>query len=154
MKWDLIIIFLAIYNCVMIPMNVAFTNTQEFTNSLEFMLLERCIDILFGIDIFLNFRTTFVNQKTNIEIVDPMRIAKNYINSVRFPFDILASVPFDILIQSMREKSTENDSDADSGNSIELKLLGILKLIRLFRLGRIITYMKVNASLKIGFRIF
>jgi hypothetical protein len=153
MKWDLIIIFLAIYNCVMIPMNVAFTNTQEFTNSLEFMLLERCIDLLFGIDIFLNFRTTFVNQKTNIEIVDPMRIAKNYINSVRFPFDILASVPFDILIQNMREKSTENDSDADSDN-IELKLLGILKLIRLFRLGRIITYMKVNASLKIGFRIF
>ncbi len=33
-------------------------------------------------------------------------------------------------------------------------LLGILKLIRLFRLGRIITFMKVNSSLKIGFKIF
>lgn len=33
-------------------------------------------------------------------------------------------------------------------------MLGVLKLIRLLRLGRIITYMKVNASLKIGFRIF
>lgn len=98
MKWDLVIIFLAIYNCVMIPMNVAFTNTQEFTSTLEFMLLERFIDVLFGIDIFLNFRTTFVNAKTNIEITDPTRIAKNYINSVRFPFDILASIPFDLVI--------------------------------------------------------
>ena len=33
-------------------------------------------------------------------------------------------------------------------------LLGILKLIRLFRLGRIVTFMKVNSSLKIGFKIF
>lgn len=36
---------------------------------------------------------------------------------------------------------------------MHIQLIGLLKLIRLLRLGRIVTYMKVNASLKIGFRI-
>jgi len=32
--------------------------------------------------------------------------------------------------------------------------LGLLKLVRLLRLGRIITYMKFKSSLKIGFKMF
>mmetsp|Transcript_18741 Transcript_18741/g.28769 ORF Transcript_18741/g.28769 Transcript_18741/m.28769 type:complete len:105 (-) Transcript_18741:2236-2550(-) len=104
--------------------------------------------MLFLADIFLNFRTTFVNSKTNIEIVDPGRIAKNYINSVRFPFDILASIPFEMFM------SSSSEDDAEGSGNRQLMLLGILKLIRLFRLGRIVTFMKVNSSLKIGFKIF
>ena len=144
MYWDLLVIILVVYNSVMIPLS--FAKPDEISGN---EILERVIDFLFLFDIFLNFRTTFVNPKTNIEITNPQRIAKNYINSVRFPFDILASIPFELF---MTLSSSSNEEEG--GGNRQLQLLGILKLIRLFRLGRIITFMKVNSSLKIGFKIF
>jgi len=98
MNWDLLVIFLALYNCVMIPLNVAFNTELDevLPDSLDYF--EKFIDILFVLDILLNFRTTFINPKTNIEIVEPMRVGKNYLNSIRFPVDVLASIPFDYFI--------------------------------------------------------
>ena len=66
-------VFLALYNCVMIPLNVAFNVELELSDGLGG--LERLIDVLFVLDIVLNFRTTFVNPKTNIEIADNKRVA-------------------------------------------------------------------------------
>ena len=93
MRWDLLIIFLALYNCVMIPLNIAMPKGLESLEGLQ--MFENVVDSLFFLDIFLCFRTTYVNTKTNIEIVDSKKIAVNYINSVRFPFDILASIPLE-----------------------------------------------------------
>lgn len=108
-------------------------------------MIERIVDVFFISDIILNFRTTYINPKTNIEIIEPVKVAKYYLKSIRFPVDVLASIPFDLFIQV-----DPNDEDTQ----FKLRLLGIAKLMRLLRLGRIITYMRVNASLKIGIRIF
>ena len=94
LNWDLVIIVLAVYNCIAIPLNLTFAKDQD-SNTFVFVL-ERVIDVFFIIDIALNFRTTYVNPKKNLEITNPKRIAKNYMNSVRFPIDILASIPFEI----------------------------------------------------------
>ena len=100
MNWDLMIILLALYNCVMIPLNLAFINASaENEGILPIMITERIIDVFFILDIILNFRTTFINPNTNIEIVEPSRVAKNYVYSIRFPFDILASIPFDLFLK-------------------------------------------------------
>lgn len=58
-KWDLIIMLLATWNCFTIPVNVAYNPIMmqhwmfDITNSL--------IDILFLIDIAINFRTSFIH---------------------------------------------------------------------------------------------
>jgi hypothetical protein len=94
LNWDLIIICLALYNCVMIPLDVAF---REDLNEYEILnKIETVIDILFILDIGLNFRTTFINPKTNLEITDPWKIAMNYARSIRFPVDVIASIPFEM----------------------------------------------------------
>lgn len=108
MNWDLLIIMLALYNCVMIPLNVAFNVELELSGGIGG--LEKLIDVLFILDIILNFRTTFINPKTNIEISDNKRVAQHYINSIRFPVDVLASIPFDDFITI--EEST------DGGNTL------------------------------------
>jgi hypothetical protein len=77
----------------MIPLSIAMPEGLEGLYGL--FIFENLVDVLFVVDIFLSFRTTFVNSKTNIEIVDPKRIALNYVYSVRFPFDILASIPLE-----------------------------------------------------------
>lgn len=96
MNWDLLIIILALYNCIMIPLALAFGDRMNESNEID--IIERIVDIFFILDILLNFRTTYINPKTNIEITEPMKVAKNYFTSVRFPVDFLASIPFDLFI--------------------------------------------------------
>jgi len=68
----------------------------------------------------------------------------NYIKG-RFWIDLLASIPFEKFLVVDQEEASDNTT---------FKIFGLLKMIRLLRLGRIITYMKFKQSLKIGFRIF
>ena len=112
MYWDLLIILFALYNCVMIPLNVAFNVELEENLPDGIGVFEKIIDVLFILDIVLNFRTTFINTKTNIEVVCPRRISSNYVNSIRFPVDVLASIPFDYFIVIDRSKMGE------SGNTL------------------------------------
>ena len=97
-------ILLALYNCITIPLTVAFPKMTLSIMSLN--IIERIIDILFIIDIILMFRTTYESERTNIMITDPIKIAKHYAYSYRFPFDILASLPIELLI-SFKAEFTE-----------------------------------------------
>jgi hypothetical protein len=142
MRWDLFVILLTIWNCVYIPFNVAFST--RIPEILAISIMDRIIDVCFGFDIILNFRTTFVNQKINTEITSAKKIAIEYSLRGRFFVDLLASIPFELFLNSKN----------NSNNSVKLKIFGLLKLIRLLRLGRIITYMKFRSSFKIGMRIF
>ena len=84
------------------------------------------------LDILITFRTTYVNQKTTLEITDPKLIALNYPIKGRFLLDLFSVLPLESFFPD----------DGSGGSNKQLKLLGLLKLIRLLRLGRIITYMK------------
>ena len=114
-------------------------------------ILDKVIDVFFAFDILLNFRTTFINPKTNLEVLDPKKISLNYVKSVRFWVDLLASIPFEMFIQI--GKSSINEQNILESDS-QLQIFGLLKLVRLLRLGRIITYMKVNVQMKVGFKLF
>ena len=98
----------------MIPYNVAFAAT--LTNlSVAWVVIDRVIDSLFIVDILFNFRTTFINPKTNLEIVDPKRIAKNYFYSQKFWVDLLASIPFEIFFEL-----AQGDAEANSNTTVQL----------------------------------
>jgi hypothetical protein len=73
------------------------------------------IDILFGLDIALNFRTTYINPLTNAEVIDPRRIASNYLKSNRFVVDLLASIPFEVIFELFKK---EGDDQSDSSVQI------------------------------------
>ena len=51
--------------------------------------------IFSGIDILLNFRTTFVNKKGEV-VSDPKSIAVNYMRGW-FLLDLVAALPFDLV---------------------------------------------------------
>ena len=139
LNWDLFIMLLAIYNCISIPFSSAF----DPDTIIYYEIFETIIDVLFAVDVIINFRTSFVHPKTGLEVVEGKSIAKNYILSGRFWIDLLATIPFEKLYSLI----------APGNNSGTLELLGLLKLIRLLRLGRVIRYMKFKTGLKIGIRI-
>ena len=53
------------------------------------------IDLVFILDIILNFRTTYIDLMSGEEILDPFLIAKKYLESKQFYIDVLSSVPLD-----------------------------------------------------------
>jgi hypothetical protein len=87
--------------------------------------------VLFGVDIIVNLRTTFISEKTGTEVLDSKQIFINYACSGRFIVDLLASIPFDLMIPTSEGEN----------NSNQTALLGALKLVRLLRLGRIVQFM-------------
>jgi len=141
LRWDLIVILFTLYNCISIPYETAFS--AGFSDHVTVKILDYLIDFLFFVDILFNFRTIFVNSKTGIEITSPKKIALHYIFRGRFAIDLLASIPFELIVKIIMPNT-----------SFSFKIFGLLKLVRLLRLGRIITYMRFKQSLKIGFRIF
>ena len=76
MRWDLIVIFLALYNCVSIPFEVAFGNISDH---IALAIFEYVIDVLFFLDVVFNFRTTYINPKTGTEVTDWKFITANYV---------------------------------------------------------------------------
>ena len=139
MNWDLFVMLLAFWNCISIPFTVAF----EPGSSLGYSIVERFIDVCFGLDILFNLRTTYVNEKTGLEVADQKRILVNYLSTGRFFIDLAASLPFEKIIEAFK----------GSSQSKKLKLFGLLKLVRLLRLGRIIRYLKFRQGFKLGIRL-
>ena len=88
---------LAIWNCFSIPFFVALEPTIADEPSM--FGINTAIDILFAVDIALNFRTTYFNVRTGDEVFDTNKIATNYFVTGRFFIDLLASIPVDIVMQ-------------------------------------------------------
>lgn len=59
-----------------------------------FYILNSCIDLVFLLDIIVNFRTTFYDIETGDEVFDSKRTGMKYLKS-RFTIDLLSTIPFD-----------------------------------------------------------
>ena len=68
------------------PVNLSFVEDQ----SILFEILEKLVDMLFIVDIFVNFLTAY--KQENELVTDCKLIAKNYIYGW-FLFDLIASIP-------------------------------------------------------------
>lgn len=102
--WDWLILLLVIYTAILTPYSAAFLlNDQEEQRRREcgyscnpLNLVDLIVDIMFIIDILINFRTTYVNQNEEV-VSDPAKIAIHYFKGW-FLIDMVAAIPFDLLI--------------------------------------------------------
>ncbi|XP_067825279.1 potassium voltage-gated channel subfamily H member 6-like [Heptranchias perlo] len=128
--WDWLILLLVMYTTIFTPYSAAFLlNDQEEEKWREcgyscnpLAIVDLIVDIMFVIDIIINFRTTYVN-KNNEVVSHPAKIAIHYFKGW-FLIDIVAAIPFDLLI--FRFGSNETTT-----------LIGLLKTARLLRLVRV-----------------
>ena len=128
--WDIFVMTFAVYNAVEVPFTVSFQ--PGFADHWGFKIFEHFIDVIFGFDILVNFRTSYVNTKTGDIIFKQKSIAWNYLVT-RFTIDFLSTIPFELfaLIFVPKEKTTL------------LSAFGLLKMIRILRLGRLIAYLNL-----------
>ncbi|XP_061164070.1 potassium voltage-gated channel subfamily H member 8-like isoform X2 [Saccostrea echinata] len=124
--WDWLILLCTFYTAIMVPYNAAFTD-MENDNSKSSLYSDIVVEIMFIIDIALNFRTSFIDKSGHV-VYDGRQIAKHYVTSW-FPLDLLAAIPFDLMFLLNRFYKL---------NTEVLRHLLTLKLTRLLRLARLL----------------
>ncbi|XP_074653095.1 voltage-gated delayed rectifier potassium channel KCNH1-like [Tubulanus polymorphus] len=120
--WDWMILLLTFYTAVMVPFNVAFENKSM--DDVPLLVVDSIVDVVFFIDIILNFHTTFVGPAGEV-VSDPKIIRMNYLKSW-FVVDLLSCLPYDVFnaFQHLNEHISS--------------LFSALKVVRLLRLGRVV----------------
>ena len=68
-RWDMIVMVLAIWNCIIEPLQIAF-KPAEFKDQ-AMIIFGTVLDIIFIVDILLNFRTSYSHPLTGDEILQP-----------------------------------------------------------------------------------
>ena len=103
--WDWLVLALVTYTAVVTPYIASFVlaldqerkelNQNEDKGSNPLAIVDYVVDVMFVVDIFINFRTTYVDSSNEV-ISSPCRIAVHYIKTW-FIIDILAAIPFELL---------------------------------------------------------
>ena len=111
--WDWLVLALVTYTAVVTPYMASFvlakdqekeeyekqfsnaTSVNNFGYSDPMSIVDYVVDIMFVIDIFINFRTTYVDGNNDV-ISSPCRIAVHYMKTW-FIIDMLAAIPFELL---------------------------------------------------------
>ncbi|XP_071335251.1 potassium voltage-gated channel subfamily H member 5a [Trachinotus anak] len=149
--WDWVILILTFYTAIMVPYNVSFKTKQ---NNLAWLVLDSVVDVIFLVDIVLNFHTTFVGPAGEV-ISDAKLIRMNYLKTW-FVIDLLSCLPYDIInafenvdedvVTSASSATHLRESSNFHRNTTRIEdsvlpglssLFSSLKVIRLLRLGRV-----------------
>eukprot|EP00079_Xenopus_tropicalis_P033397 XP_017947168.1 PREDICTED: potassium voltage-gated channel subfamily H member 3 isoform X2 [Xenopus tropicalis] len=95
--WDCLILLATLYVAVTVPYSVCFSNKEEGTTIPRSPpnVCDLIVEILFILDIALNFRTTFVSQSGKV-VFTPRLIVHHYLRTW-FLLDLLAALPVDLL---------------------------------------------------------
>uniref|UniRef100_A0A8C7TPU7 Potassium voltage-gated channel, subfamily H (eag-related), member 2a n=1 Tax=Oncorhynchus mykiss TaxID=8022 RepID=A0A8C7TPU7_ONCMY len=127
--WDWVILLLVIYTAIFTPYSAAFLLSDQEGAAMQtcgyscspLNVVDLIVDIMFIVDIIINFRTTYVNNNDEV-VSQSQRIAVHYFKGW-FLIDMVAAIPFDLLIYRSGEETTT--------------LIGLLKTARLLRLVRV-----------------
>lgn len=133
----MLIIFLAAYQAVTIPISITYEPDEFESPALK--VFSSLTDIVFLIDIMINFRTTFIDDETGEEVMDLLLISTSYLFSLRFVIDVLSTIPL---------------SDFYVGNTPFLEFLGTLKILRLSRISSFIMNLNTSSETKAAYKVF
>jgi hypothetical protein len=133
--WDIIILLIAIFNSITIPLTLTFTQIDAaLENSDAYNAINIASAVLFILDIFIQFNTSYYNQEGE-EVTEKKKIRVHYAFGM-FAVDLLSSVPIEILFPGTY-----------------WRIITILKLLRIKRLTHIINKMNVDEERKSIYRM-
>lgn len=127
--WDVLVGFFIIWSVVLLPFRIAF----EISSTGGMFVFDCIIDICFGIDMILNFRTGYFTDQ-ELYVADPRKIAKRYLSGFFLP-DLLSTVPFDLIVGAIM--GGDGSANVRSVKLIRVvRLVRLAKLMKLFKLGK------------------
>ena len=122
--WNITVILLLGYTSTIVPFQVAFVDDDsDFSTFINYT-----VDVLFGVDIIINFFSGYELPNNRVEI-RLKQIVKNYLTGW-FLLDLLATFPTQVFLSS------------EENNGVN-KLARLAKIPRLYRLFRVLRIFKI-----------
>ncbi|KAL3313394.1 Potassium voltage-gated channel subfamily H member 7 [Cichlidogyrus casuarinus] len=130
--WDWFILVLVLYTVIATPYSAVFGHSNASEDSATamrgvldaFKIIDIVVDIMFMLDIVINFRTTYVNRNDEV-VSNPRKIACHYLKGW-FVIDLFAAIPFDNILSPVKSEKTMVPQTA------------LLKAVRLLRLVSVV----------------
>ena len=119
--WDWVILCLTFYTAIMVPYNVAFKN--KTSEDVSLLVVDSIVDVIFFIDIVLNFHTTFVGPGGEV-VSDPKIIRMNYLKSW-FIIDLLSCLPYDVFNAFDHDEDVSNCVASVTERSENVSIWGV-----------------------------
>lgn len=100
--WDWLILLLVLYTAIITPYVAAFLLSKDAKARIKGLtsdpltIVDLVVDVLFILDIIINFRTTYVNKHDEV-VSHHGKIAIHYFKGW-FLIDMVAAIPFDLLL--------------------------------------------------------
>ncbi len=131
-RWEIMITMLLLFTAIVTPYRIAFFTTDDIT----WTVVDYFTDVLFGIDIVVNFFSAF--ESANDELIHNRRvIARTYLKSW-FAVDILSILPVSAFVN--------NSSDYTSLARLA-RLPRLYRLIKMFKMSRLLKVIKERNTL-------
>jgi len=121
--WDALIILLIVLVAFLIPYQIGFTLLIEDSGIL--LMVTRCVNMLFVLDIFLQFSISCQHPENRRWLRMPKGIVQTYLNGF-FMMDVISVIPYDELARYVTQRYGQ-----------EFAFLGVLKVLSLIKLLRI-----------------
>ena len=155
MKWDIVMLFLILYNVIMVPVRICF-EVEAPPGSIEFWL-ETCFDMLFLVDIVLNFNSAYINDEGLLE-TNRSKIAKTYLKGW-FLIDGPSSLPTEPVMELIglaipdsgigSSAPVATGCDASGDGDTALLMPKLLRFLRMFRFMKLIRLLKAAKIFKV-----
>eukprot|EP00210_Caulerpa_lentillifera_P001188 g1144.t1 len=135
-RWDLYMLVLFVYVCVISPYTICFGIEAPLSSPLG--VLDMLVNVSFGFDIFLNFRTAYIDEN-NRPILDRRKIAAAYSKSWLL-IDTVSILPLDSLVTN---KSLGFFKLFKATRIVKIvKILRLLKIVKMLRIVKIPTQLR------------
>jgi len=142
--WDIVTTIALLFTAVVTPVEVAFVTATppSFSNSL--FLCNRLVDVIFFIDLTLQFRMAYkVESRSTYWVRQPSKVARHYLFSTWFVLDSLsvATLAFDVSDNSLKDLTVLR----------AVRVLRLIKLVRLARGSRILKRWEMRVSINYAY---
>ena len=144
MVWDIFILLLVFWSSLWEPYKAAFVSLRAEGYEISVLL----VDTVFAIDILISFHTGF--DKGFEIIMEKEMIIYHYLRGW-FLIDLVATLPWDIIIKMVMSLSSSGDSDSAVSNSPLIRLLKLLRVLRVMRAGGLIDRLFQAKAWKTGY---
>lgn len=133
--WDSMVMILLLYATIETPIRIAFL--FDLTPGFTLFWIDFFVDLLFCLDILKRFMTGYYVDDFSSDIVMlPKRVAKRYLKTW-FLLDFLSCVPMDVVISLPMSSNSNEYAAHPTGFLTVFRFAKLLKLLRLFRDGRL-----------------
>lgn len=136
--WSLLVVLCLLYILIMQPLEIAYLERQYFREGQPLAVVARAIDVIFIVDVWVNFHTGYFDQDDE-QVLDRAKIVRRYLRSW-FLLDLISSItPVIEIVVVLATRRSFSTSSIQSAKILKIgRIFKIIKMLRFSKLAKLV----------------